>query len=104
MSYTDDYALPETDPTKVILNDQQPNDDAAKQQLAAALAKRIAEEEDQSGVRSPLRDLFNENGDVGLANAQQVNNTPPPPDSQPLRITVTPGPITNVPLSGGSGE
>jgi hypothetical protein len=105
MSFLDDYSAPDPDPSKTILDNQQSQDEAAKAQLAAALAKRIAEEEDQSGVRSPLRDLFNENGEIGLANAQDEQTSPPPPDTQPLRITVTPrttpGP-TDQPITPGA--
>jgi hypothetical protein len=106
MSYVDNYDLPNPDPSKTILDNQQEQDATAKAQLAAALAKRIAEEEDQSGVRSPLRDMFNENGDVGLADAVSTSqDVPAPPDGQPLRITVTPrttlGP-TEQPITPGA--
>jgi hypothetical protein len=97
MSFQDEYQLPEMivtpegiDPTKAITYDQENDVEAAKKKIAAELAKRIAEEEDQSGVRSQLRDVFNSDSEMGLGSEA----APPPPST--LRLTVTPGDLTNV--------
>jgi hypothetical protein len=93
MSFTDHFDLNEIvvtpegiDPTKAITYDQESDVEAAKKKLAAELAKRIAEEEDQTGTRSSLRDVFNSDSEVGFGS----ESTPT------LRLTVTPDPVTNV--------
>lgn len=98
MSNIDHYDLPEIvvtpdsiDPTKAITYDQESDQDKIKKALAEKLAQQIAEEEDQSGVRSSLRDVFNSDSAIGLDNP----DPPPPPSTTPLQITIGTQPIVN---------